>query len=314
MATIRAILVDPTALGALALGDVDLRPPLPHEAVIRVKATSLNRGEVLAAQRGPAGQRLGWDIAGVVETAAADGSGPATGERVVGLLRGEAWAELANVATTSLAVLPRAVSFEQAATLPVAGLTALYALDRATGLAGRTVLVAGASGGVGHHAVQIAAASGAIVTGLIRDERHTTLIRDAGAINVVADSSGAGAEEFAPYDLVLDGVGGAVWAATLRMLAYRGTIVTYGLGMGGGPVPIDSVYLLRKQTRATGFQVFADAERETAAVGLHRLLRLVESKKLRPLISLQEDWGKIGAVAQQLIERSFPGKAVLTIS
>jgi NADPH:quinone reductase len=86
----------------------------------------------------------GWDLAGTIERAAADGTGPQASARVVGLLASGAWAELVAVPTNSLAELPEGVSFELAATLPVAGLTALYALEKGGGLVGRSVLVTGA--------------------------------------------------------------------------------------------------------------------------------------------------------------------------
>src|SRR5262245_6800141 len=135
--SIKAVVVNPDAPGRLALADVAPPSPAPNEAVIRVGAISLNRGEVRGAQRSPAGARPGWDIAGVVRIPAADGSGPKMGERVVGLLRSGAWAQEVAVPTQALAVLPESVSVAQAATLPVAGLTALYALDKGHGLAGR---------------------------------------------------------------------------------------------------------------------------------------------------------------------------------
>ena len=98
---------------------------------MRVAAISLNRGEVRRAMSAEAGWRPGWDLAGTVERAARDGSGPPSGSRVVGFLASGAWAEAAAVPTRALAVLPDAVTFVQAATLPVAGLTALYALEQA---------------------------------------------------------------------------------------------------------------------------------------------------------------------------------------
>src|SRR6202008_775002 len=97
----------------------------------------------------PSGRTVGWDIAGVVERAAADGSGPPEGARVVGLVWTGGWSERAAVPTRQLAELPDAVSFEQAATLPVAGLTALHALQIGGFCLGKRVLVIGASGGVG---------------------------------------------------------------------------------------------------------------------------------------------------------------------
>jgi NADPH:quinone reductase-like Zn-dependent oxidoreductase len=100
--------------------------------------------------------RLGWDFAGVVEQAAADGSGPAHGTRVVGvnLLAPAAWAELVAVPTDALAELPQSVSFAQAASLPVAGLTALYALEHGGSLLARSVCVpiGGACGRTGNRA------------------------------------------------------------------------------------------------------------------------------------------------------------------
>ena len=163
MATIRAVVVDADAPAHLKLGTVEAPVPLPGEALVRVRALSLNRGETRGAQNSKPGSRPGWDIAGVVEQAAADGSGPTQGQRVVGMLRTGAWAELVAVPTTNLAVLPDNVTFRAGVDHPVAGLTALYALDRGDGLVERNVLVTGASGGVGNYAIQIARYGGATV-------------------------------------------------------------------------------------------------------------------------------------------------------
>ena len=102
--------------------------PLPNEAIVAVKAFSLNRGEVRALSSKPPGSLTGWDVAGVVERAAADGSGPTEGARVVALIT-TGWAQRAAVPTHAMAVLPDEVDFAAAATVPVAGITALLALD-----------------------------------------------------------------------------------------------------------------------------------------------------------------------------------------
>src|SRR5436305_7717749 len=171
--TVRAIVVDPAASGRLAIKPVELRDPDRDEVGVRVTAISLNRGETRRAlQVAEPGWRPGWDFAGVVESEAADGTGPKPGTRVVGLLPSGAWAERVNCRSHAVAVLPDAVSDAEAATLPAAGLTAVHALRQGGLLLGRKVLVDGASGGVGHLACQLAAAAGAIGLGhLRRDER-----------------------------------------------------------------------------------------------------------------------------------------------
>src|SRR5437588_7565322 len=167
--TIRAVVVDPAAPGRLAIKPVELRDPDRDEVTVRVSAISLNRGETRRAlQVAEPGWRPGWDFAGVVETKAADGSGPQAGTRIVGILPSGAWSERVNCRSHAVAALPDAVSDAQAATLPVAGLTALHALRQGGLLLGRKVLVDGATGGVGHLACQLAVAAGAQVWGQAR--------------------------------------------------------------------------------------------------------------------------------------------------
>ena len=147
-ASVRALVAAPDQPGGVDLVDVVGPEPAPDQAVVVVAAVSLNRGEVRRLPGAPAGWRPGWDLAGTVVAAAADGSGPAVGRRVVGLLREGAWAEQVAVPTRTLATIPDGLSFSGASTLPVAGLTAYRTLQQADVIEGRRVLVTGASGGV----------------------------------------------------------------------------------------------------------------------------------------------------------------------
>ena len=172
----RAVVVDPDAPGRLVIRPVSEPAPEHGDAVVRVRAISLNRGEVRRSGMAPAGWRPGWDLAGVVEGAAADGAGPPVGARVVGILTEGAWAERVAVPTHALAELPEKVTFAQAATFPVAGLTALHALRQGGLLLGRKVLIDGATGGVGHLACQLAHAAGAQVWGQVRREEQRAAV------------------------------------------------------------------------------------------------------------------------------------------
>src|SRR3954463_10336526 len=95
----RALVASPNPEGSIELLDVDDVEPRPHEAVVDVKAVSLNRGEVRALDTAAPGWRPGWDVAGVVGSAAADGSGPKPGTRIAGLVGSGAWAERVAVST-----------------------------------------------------------------------------------------------------------------------------------------------------------------------------------------------------------------------
>ena len=127
---------------------------------MRVAAISLNRGETRRAMEAADGWCPGWDLAGWSRRPLPMVQAHALG-RVVGFLRSGAWAESVVVPTNALAALPDAVTFAQAATLPVAGLTALYALTKRGLLLHRRVCITGATGGVGDFAIQLAHLAGA---------------------------------------------------------------------------------------------------------------------------------------------------------
>lgn len=315
MRKIRAVVVDPEGAERLGLREVEGPEPAPPEALVRVAAVSLNRGEVRRAMTADgAGARPGWDLSGTVERAAADGTGPPEGARVVGMLDAGAWAELAAVPTNALAGLPDGVSFEAAATLPIAGLTALYALEKGTGgLLGRRVLVTGASGGAGLFAVELAREAGARVVGLVRREEHVGLVTEAGAHEVAVGEDGEAAREHGPYHLILESVGGGVLGSALSMLAPEGTCVSFGIS--GGPETTFDVrnFFYAGGARLYGFIIFHEVLSHPASDGLSRLARMVDEGRLHPRIEVQAPWTEIGEVARRLMDRRYTGKAVLRV-
>jgi NADPH:quinone reductase-like Zn-dependent oxidoreductase len=306
----RAVVVDPDAPGRLLVRAVADPSPERAEAVVRVRAISLNRGEVRRAGLADAGWRPGWDLAGVVETAAASGAGPRAGTRVVGVVLEGAWAERVAVPANALAELPDKVSFSQAATFPVAGLTALHALAKGGLLLGRRVLVTGATGGVGDFAVQLARLAGAHVTASVRRDDQVATARELGAHDVVVGDTIPATPK---YDLIVDSVGGRTLGTALAALNRAATCVTLGVS-AGAEVTFDArQFFVAGRTTLYGLYLFTELLSEPASVGLRRLAELVAAGQLSPHVSLERPWGEIAQVAQDLMARRFPGKAVLIV-
>lgn len=306
----RAVVVDPAAPGRLVIRDVPAPMPDRDEAIVRVRAISLNRGEVRRAGMAAAGWRPGWDLAGHVERAAADGSGPRVAARVVGLVPEGAWAQRVAVPTNALAELPDKVTFSQAATFPVAGLTALYALAKGGLLVARRVLVTGATGGVGDFAVQLARLAGAHVTACVRRADQTAAVRQLGAHEVIV---GEDVPPSPKFDLVIESVGARTLGSALAALERAGVCVT--LGVSASPeVTFDArQFFVAGRTTLYGFYLFTELGAVPASVGLRRLGELVAAGQLAPHISLERSWTDMAQVAQDLMDRRFPGKAVLAV-
>ncbi|MCP3757872.1 zinc-binding dehydrogenase [Streptomyces sp. TBY4] len=284
----------------------DAQPvPAADEALVRVEAFAPNRGETFLLEDPRPGLLPGKDLAGLVVQAAADGSGPPIGARVVSHPPRGGWAEYAAVPTHSLAVLPDGIDAVRAAALPLAGITALRLLRTAGSVAGRRVLLTGAAGGVGHYLTELAAASGADVTAVTATAARGERLLARGATSVVRDA----AEARGPFDLVLESTGGAALPQALARLAAGGTLIWFGQA-SRTPVTLDF------------FDFFAGPEGASirhfhyagAPYGedLATLVRLVERGRLHPEIGRVDDWARTAGTLVDLRERRIRGKAVLT--
>lgn len=307
----RALVAAPDAPGGIELREVTEPTPASNEAVVEVRAVSLNRGECNALRHAEDGWRPGWDLAGLVARSAADGSGPAEGARVVGWVNGGSWAELAAVRTDHLASIPDALTFETAATLPVAGLTAVGVLSVTGSLLGKRVAITGAAGGVGRFAIQLADMAGAHVTAIVgRPERAYGLV-ELGADEVVVGLEPVGE----PFDLIVDSAGGASLAAAMSRVSSDGVIVTFG-NSSNEPTAFDPRTFYRKGAPAM-LGYFVTYELLQGRIGSSRLAALaalVAEGRLQSVIDLQISWTDAASAVDALIERRVSGKAVLTVA
>ena len=294
---------------SVELGDVPEPSPRPNEALVEVGAAAVNRGELRLLRARPAGWRPGQDVAGVVAEQAADGSGPPVGSRVVAWPEQEGWAEKVAVPTSHLARLADHVTFTEAATLPVAGMTALRALRLGGDLAGKRVLVTGAAGGVGRFAVELAAGAGATVTGVVADEARAIGLEEIGASTI---STGLDDLE-GPFDLILDAAGGPSMVAAIRLIAPGGDIVVYG-NSSDTPAQISfSDFRGHALARITAFFVYESGEPPMFGADLQTLADMVAKGRLHPQIGLEVPWTEADSAFEALANRQVNGKAVLLV-
>lgn len=298
----------------LRVADVEAPSPIPTELLVEVHAAGVNpvdwktrNGRGAAGASGPPPFTLGWDVAGVVKEVGRGVTLFAPGDRVFGMpwfpRAAGAYAEFVTAPSRQFARMPDGLSFDEAAALPLAALTAWQALvDTANVGDADTVLINGASGGVGHIAVQIAKARGAKVIATARAVNHEFL-RQLGADECVGREQVEVQDAASGVDVVLDLVGPDATRAELETLREGGLLVA----IPGGPSEEAVAEAGKRGIRVTSILVEPDGH------GLGEIAALVEDGRLRVDVAQKfplEDAAK----AHELLEQGgVRGKIVLTV-
>jgi NADPH:quinone reductase-like Zn-dependent oxidoreductase len=304
----------------LELGEVPKPVPKDKEVLVRVHAASANALDwrpftmwpifirLMGGLRKPRDPRLGADLAGRVEAIGSNVTRFQPGDEVFGVAEG-AFAEYACGAENKLARKPANVSYEAAAAVPVAGLTALQGLrDRGGIQAGQTVLIHGASGGVGTFAVQIAKSFGAEVTAVC-SARNMDMVRGIGADHVIDYTREDITRNGHRYDLIAAVNGHRPILHYWRALAPGGTCIV----LGGSMAQILQGLFLGPLLSRTGSKRIQNMLTRTNQKDLVFLGKLLEDRKIVPVIDRTYPLGKVAEAITYLIEEHARGKVVITI-
>jgi NADPH:quinone reductase-like Zn-dependent oxidoreductase len=311
----------------IQIADVEKPVPGDNQVLIKVRAASVNpldwhtmRGTPYIARmsgglRKPKDTRLGFDVAGQVEAVGRNVTHFNPGDEVFGICKGS-FAEYActSESASAMSVLtlkPGNVTFEQAASLPVAAFTALQGLrDKGRIQAGQKVLINGAAGGVGTFAVQIARSFGADVTGVC-STRNVDMVRSLGAGRVIdytqEDFTGSGDR----YDVILDCVGNHSLLACRRVLNHRGicVVITGPDGFLLGPVArMLKALMLSPLVSQKVIPFISKPGREDLAI----VLKLMETGKVKPVIDRQYRLNEVPEAVRYLEEGHARGKVVIS--
>jgi NADPH:quinone reductase-like Zn-dependent oxidoreductase len=292
------------------------------EVLIRVHAASVNPldwrlmggrpyvGRLMAGLRKPKRTRPGVDVAGRVEAVGRNVTRFKPGDAVFGVCRG-AFAEYVCASESGLVTKPHHVTFEQAASAPVAALTALQGLrDKGKIQGGQKVLINGAAGGVGTFAVQIAKWLGADVTGVC-STRNVDMVRSIGADRVIDYTREDFTKRGERYDLILECVGNLSVSACRRVLNRNGIYVGVGAPHGRWISPLPFVIKLLLLSRLSRNVVLFIAKRNKGDLTI--IGDLMESGKVTPVIDRRYGLREVPQAIRYLEEGHARGKVVITL-
>ncbi len=308
----------------LKLQDIEKPSPPDDEVLVRVSASSVNpydwhfmRGEpyllrLMSGLRQPKIPRLGADVAGTIEAVGQQVREFSPGDRVFGTAKG-AFAEYVCAKVPSLAKLPASVSFEDAASAPIAALTALQALrDKGQIRAGQKVLINGAAGGVGTFAVQIAKSFGAEVTGVC-STRNLDMVHSIGADHVIDYTREDFTKAAERYDVILDLIGNHSLISCRKVLRPRGIYVSAGgttdrwmIGPLVGML-VQALLSLFGGRKLTG--LFARMN----SADLKIIADLMAERKVKPVIDRRYTLAEVPEAIRYIEEGHARGKVVISV-
>ena len=326
----KAIVITGTGgVEVLDVREVPTPEPQGDQIRVRVRACGLNRADLMQcrgkypAPKGAPANIPGLEYAGEVDALGPGCTGPLKpGDRVFGVVSGGGQAEYLVTHERLAVAIPDALTFEQAAAVPEAFLTAHDALEtQGEARPGETVLIHAVGSGVGTAALQIARAMGCTVIGTSRTadklKRAGELGLDVGiestrgdfASDVLAFTGGSGA------DVILDLVGAPLWESNMRALAVRGRLVVVGL-LGGGTATVDLRSLMNKRARVVGTTLRARPLEERIAVTRHfarRVMPWLERGLVRPVVDRVFAFEEVRAAEQRLEANLGFGKVILRV-
>jgi NADPH:quinone reductase-like Zn-dependent oxidoreductase len=300
--------------------------PADDEVLVRVHASSINRSDyyalggvavllrpMIGGFLRPKDERVGGDFAGVAEAVGKDVDDVKPGDEVYGV-RGGAYAEYVS-AKMAVSRKPANLSFEEAASVPVAGLTALEAVRDKGGLRpGQRVLINGASGGVGSFAVQLAKALGAGHVTAVCSARNVERAKALGADTVIDYARGDYTRSGERFDLVVDVAGTHSWRQNLRVLVPGGTLVLAGMPSGNrltGPLGRMARLWVTSRIGRGRKLVFFVCKPNRA--NLATLRELIEEGKVRPAVDRVYPLDEVADALEAMGEGHTQGKLVVRI-
>lgn len=310
----------------LEVRDVDRPVVRDDDVLVEVRAAALDPGvwifmtgrpyavRIASGVFRPRNPVLGLDVAGVVAAVGARVTRFRPGDEVYGTGRSGSFAELVTAKEKQLAAKPAALSFVEAAAVPVSGVTALQSVRRAGVRPGHRVMVTGAGGGVGSYAVQLAVAAGADVTGVCSGGK-ADLVRSLGAADVVDHTREEIDRDGPRYDVLVDLAGCRPLPVLRRAVRPRGTIALVGGGHARGRVmggfqrlmaaPLISVFMSQRLVGVSSV---------VRAAELDELSGHIEAGRLRPVIGATYDLADAAEAMRDHAASRSPGKVVLTLS